>query len=159
MIRQYVTATIHLLLASAVDLNTTNQQSSKHYQQVLKHMDCSPRVRWNDTEPGNTKSQCYLGYMCRLPADYWLESRCRGLQSLTLPHSRADNTLQTHCPVNTKEEEDHVFLQQGHWDRETSALRQREMSHQNVPKKPTGAFGFLISSFNLSAYPGNEWSL
>lgn len=159
MIRQYVTVAIHLLLASAVDLNTTNQQSSKHYQQVLKHMDCSPRVRWNDTEPGNTKSQCYLGYMCRLPADYWLESRCRGLQSLTLPHSRADNTLQTHCPVNTKEEEDHVFLQQGHWDRETSALRQREMSHQNVPKKPTGAFGFLISSFNLSAYPGNEWSL
>lgn len=106
MIRQYVTATIHLLLASAVDLNTTNQQSSKHYQQVLKHMDCSPRVRWNDTEPGNTKSQCYLGYMCRLPADYWLESRCRGLQSLTLPHSRADNTLQTHCPVNTKKKEE-----------------------------------------------------
>jgi hypothetical protein len=34
--------------------------------------------------------------------------------------------------VNTKEE-DHVF------DRETSAIRQREMSHQNVPKKPTGA--------------------
>jgi hypothetical protein len=50
--------------------------------------------------------------------------------------------------VNTKEKKkDNVFLQQGHWDRETSALRQREMSHQNVLKKPTGAMDFSSAHF------------
>ena len=155
IIRQYFTVTIHLLLASAVDLNTTNQQSSKHYR-VLKHMGCSPRVRWNDTEPGNTKSQCCLGYMCHLPIVYWLESRCRGLQSLTLPHSRAVNTLSKHIALWILKKKIMCFYSR---DIGTGRLllSAREKCHTRMCRK--SQLVPRISSFSLSAYPGNEWSL